>query len=59
MQKDVLNIDLSNKTPQEVAQFLSALLAAKRTLLTKHGLNIRLLPPKTRKVHLNTRPSEN
>lgn len=59
MQKDAPTIDLTNKTPQEVAQFLSALLAAKKTLLSKHGLNIRLLPPKTRKVHLNTRPSEN
>lgn len=58
MKKDVLTIDLSKKSPQEIADFLSALLYAKRILFHKHGLNIRLLP-KTRKISLNKSIAEN
>jgi hypothetical protein len=58
MKKDVLSIDLSKKTPQEIAEFLSALLYAKRILFHQHGLNIRLLP-KTRKISLNKSTVEN
>ena len=59
MQNDqILKFDLSNKSPQEIAQFLSILLAAKRQLFHQHALNMRLLP-KVRKVHLNNSSDEN
>lgn len=43
-----LKIDLSDKNPQELADFLSVLLSVRRLLLRK-GLDIRVLP-KTRKI---------
>lgn len=57
-QEKTLKIDLSDKTPQEIADFVSALLAARRTLFQQHGLNIRILP-KTRRISLNKKTLEN
>jgi hypothetical protein len=42
--KEPLRIDLSDKTPQDIADFVSALLAARHTLLNKHGLEVCILP---------------
>mgnify|MGYP003394472600 CR=1 FL=1 len=55
-EQKTLKIDLSEKTPQEIADFLSTLLAVRRTLLKK-GLDIRILP-KTRKVLLSNTQEE-
>lgn len=57
-EEKTLKIDLTDKTPQEVADFVSALLAARRTLLQKHALNLRILP-KTRRIILNKDTLEN
>ena len=51
MQKKTLYFDLSKKTPAEIAEFLSALLAAKCTLQQK-GLTLKTFH-KTHQVSLN------
>lgn len=53
---ETLRIDLSDKSPQEVSQFLTALLGTKRTLYA-HGLHLRILP-RTRKIFLNKSSSD-